>query len=142
MKKELIIDALDNISYESHVEILNKLFGKDYKGHQKATSYINNTTYIWFPKIVKDKNGNIKDNVSGWKNAYNGDCSIITSEPPMPVDIHDEDNIILIFVMFNNHDYRFVGAFKKDKLESNPYKHVSVRIANKVKLIGSPVNKI
>ncbi len=142
MKKELIIDALDNISYESHVEILNKLFGKNYKGHQKATSDINNTTYIWFPKIVKDKNGNIKDNVSGWKNAYNEDCSIITSEPPMPVNIDDEDNVILIFVMFNNHDYRFVGAFKKDKLESNPYKHVNVRIATKVKLIGSPVNKI
>lgn len=34
MKKELVIDALDAISYESHVEILNKLFGKNYKGHQ------------------------------------------------------------------------------------------------------------
>ena len=142
--EEKILSVGDNKSYYGHVEILNSVFNMNYKGHQKATKNINNETRIWFPKIEKDKNGKIKNNKSNWKNNYNDDCSIITTIPPEPKksSLLDYERINLIFIMFNNHNYKFVGAFKLDKEESNELKHVQRRVATKVRLIGSPVSKV
>ena len=65
------------------------MFGKNYKGHQQAKLKINDTTFIWFPKIEKDRKGNVKNNRSGWKNYYNEDCSIVTTETNEPQSIRD-----------------------------------------------------
>ena len=54
MRKEIIIDALNMKKYSTHVEILNDLFGRNYKGHQKAGVQINDNVRIWFPKFLKD----------------------------------------------------------------------------------------
>ena len=119
------------------------MFGKNYKGHQQAKLKINDTTFIWFPKIEKDRKGNVKNNRSGWKNYYNEDCSIVTTEPNEPQSIRDEKHMTtLIFIMFGYHEYRFVGEFKKDMSQCTDYKHVNIRIATRVKLIGNPVYKI
>ena len=84
MSKELIINAKDNIIYKTHVEILNDLFGKNYKGHQKASFIVNEHVWVWFPKFDKDKFGNIKVAPSGWENSYNSDYSNIATKPPVP----------------------------------------------------------
>ena len=57
MSKEIIIDALNMKKYSTHVEILNDFFGRNYKGHQKATQILKDGTMIWFPKIEKNKKG-------------------------------------------------------------------------------------
>lgn len=142
MSKELIIDVQDNISYKTHVEILNEIFGKDYKAHFKATYQVNETVKVWFPKIEKDCNGNIKPNSSGWVNRYNSNCSIITTIPPVPRHPSKSGEIVLIFIMFGHHDYRFVGAFLLDCENSNEHIHIKKRITTKVKLIGKPVDEI
>lgn len=139
-----ILDAYDDKSYNSHVEILNTIFKYNLLGHQRAIKKINESTSIWFPKIEKNKNGKVKENRSKWINEYNYDCSVITTIPPEPrfISVDDYKKITLIFVMFGKHNYKFVGAFRKSENESNEFKHVNYRIATKVKLIGCPVREI
>ena len=140
--KELVISSKDNIIYKTHVDILNNLFGKNYKGHQKASYIVNEYCWVWFPKFEKDKFGNIKVAPSGWKNSYNKDYSVITTEPPVPKQPKKNNDIVLIFAMLEPQEYYFLGAYEFDDVNSNEHIHIRRRITNKVNLIGNPVNKI
>ena len=142
MKKENIIDASNMITYSTHIEILNDLFGRNYKGHQKASVMINEHVWIWFPKFLKDKCGNIKIAPSGWKNSYNDDYSVILTIPPVSNKPIDVKKIVLIFAMLEPQEYTFLGAYENDFINSNEHAHYYLKITDKIKLIGDPVDKI
>ena len=142
MRKENIIDAINMKKYSTHIEILNDLFGRKYKGHQKASVQINDRVWIWFPKFLKDKLGNIKVAPSGWQNVYNDDFSVITTKPPVSKKTTNEKKIVLIFAMLEPQEYTFLGAYKNDIINSNEYAHYYLKITDKVKLIGDYVDKI
>lgn len=142
MRKEVIIDAMNIKKYSTHIEILNDLFGRNYKGHQKAVVQINDRVWIWFPKFLKDKYGNIKVAPSGWQNSYNEDFSVITTEAPVASKPLNKKKIVLIFAMLETQEYTFLGAYQNDIINSNEFAHYYLKITDKVKLIGDYVDKI
>lgn len=141
--EEVILDSRTQDVYGSHLEILNNLFGQNYKSHQKATFRINDSTIVWFPKMIKDSNGIIKSNRSGWINEYNDDYSVVTAEAPN--DLIEEKKvpkITLIFAMLNPHEYTFLGAFQRAVSVENERKLIFNRLSRRVKLVGKIVNTI
>lgn len=141
--KEVILDASISRTYHSHVEVLNNLFGCNYKGHQKATYKLNDSTFVWFPKIVKGKNGEVLANSSGWKNYYTEDFSKVFAEAPTLLsENHINKKITLIFAMLKPQEYVFLGAYNRNVSSDNEKLLVLNRVSSKVKLIGEPVCEV
>ena len=61
------ISISDSISFKKSVDVLNRCFGKDYAGWQRAFLMLSENEAVWFPKIALIEGGIAKaqDKVNG-----------------------------------------------------------------------------
>ena len=118
------ISVNDNIKFHTIAEALNKCFGKNYKGWQKATCVFNDSNFAWFPKLAVNKNGvpDAQDKVYGCINILSPD-GLQIKESHSAADGEFECCLRFVFAKPSvKEDYRFVGVFKKNMdLSTNSY---------------------
>ena len=62
------LSVRDRVPFHDHLEVA-RLFGRSYKGHQRATIRLDDFTQVWFPKLYP--NGD-------WDNSLSSDGEVIT----------------------------------------------------------------
>lgn len=55
-KQSTVISTNESMSYRTHLDVLNGIFGKGLLSHMRGVSPLDENTYVWFPHIFKDKN--------------------------------------------------------------------------------------
>ena len=120
-----MLDADKIIEFDTIVEILNKCFGKNYKGFQRAFVILdNNGTAFWAPKFGCNKKE------TRWQNSLVDDGNtIIEKDSEGKIGLSDivNSNIRVTFTSLNG-KYRFLGVYKFDEKKSEPNIRVFSRI--------------
>ncbi|MFA9414702.1 hypothetical protein ACERC8_08930 [Streptococcus sp. E29BA] len=115
------LKVTDNAKFRTHVDVL-KLFGKDYKGHQRATWKILENTQVWFPKLYSNRD---------WTNELIDDVKIIQTKNDGIMLIENIVKNSIVFAhqtdVFGKTYYVFKGVFEcvKADSESIEYNRVS-----------------
>lgn len=103
----------DAVPFKRHIDVA-RLFGRDYKGHQKATIRLGDDIVIWFPKMY----GN-----ADWRNSLEDDGATIrmAAEPGGLYRAEDKDpdgrHEVVTFghvEEFGTRFYKFLGVFERD----------------------------
>ncbi|MFA9468721.1 AbaSI family restriction endonuclease [Streptococcus sp. E24BD] len=115
------LKVTDNAKFRTHVDVL-KLFGKDYKGHQRATWKILENTQVWFPKLYSNRD---------WTNELIDDVKIIQTKNDGIMLIENIVKNSIVFAhqtdVFGKTYHVFKGVFEcvKADSESIEYNRVS-----------------
>ena len=144
-QREVVLDANHPVSYKTIYETINAWAGTSYKGYQRGYWDTSEKFWFWFPKLAVFNNGTFKPAYKDdFINTLSKDgCEFVCVEKNGKKVISD-DKPILIFAKDSdkNKMYVFRGLFQTDSENTTDYRHVSKRIATKIKLIGQPANDI
>ncbi len=149
-KREKILDASTNLSYEKMFEAINEVVGTNYTGWMKAcwpNPYPDIPFRLWFIKLAKTKDGILVPAANDCLNTISDDWNEVIYDNQKVSD-QDEgykayEGYSLIFTKDPyNGPYVFTGVFIEDAEKSNSNHHVLKRIGTRVKLIGKPSDKI
>ena len=120
-----MLDADKTVEFNTIVEILNKCFGKNYKGFQRAFVVLDNKgNAFWAPKFEYNKKE------TRWKNKLEDDGNtIIEEDSDGKIGLSDIANssIRVTFTCLNV-KYRFLGVYKFDEKKSEPNLRIFRRI--------------
>lgn len=126
----------DGVLFRTHVEVA-KLFGRNYKGHQRATIRLSPSTHIWFPKLFKNDD---------WDNSLSQDGATISMRPVLGgrysdvMEIKPARDQVITFGRLKTPaqkpSYRFVGVFEIDPLESDGSQWVYKKVAEEISFDG------
>lgn len=98
----------DDITFPTHLEVA-RLFGKDYKGHQRAIIRLDDDHDVWFPKLFKN---------TDWLNVVSRDGAEITMRPTTNGRYRDvmentrREYVITFGKRSSRSGYRFLGVFR------------------------------
>ncbi len=133
-----ILDADKIIEFDTIVEILNKCFGKNYRGFQRAFVILdNNGTAFWAPKFGCNKKK------TRWQNSLVDDGNtIIEKDSEGKIGLSDivNSSIRVTFTSLNG-KYRFIGVYKFDETKSEPNFRVFRRIYKVIDLAPYSLEK-
>lgn len=133
-----MLDADKIIEFDTIVEILNKCFGKNYKGFQRAFVVLDNKgTAFWAPKFGFNKKE------TRWKNTLeDGENTIIEEDSDGKIGLSDivNSNIRVTFTCLNG-KYRFLGVYKFDEKKSEPNVRIFRRIYKVIDLAPYSLEK-
>ena len=147
--EEVIVDVVNNNSYEKIYEAINATVGTDYTGWMKACWPSNNPDLpfrLWFIQLAKTQNGKLVPAANDCLNTISADWNEVVYDDLKNSDEPGEYNpylgYSLIFAKEPNGSYVFCGTFISDMGKSHPNHHVFKRVGTKVKLIGKPAHDI
>ena len=132
----------DNLQFSKIIDIA-KCFGRNYKGLQTSTFFIDQKTLIWCPKLAVEVNGELKaPSSAGWLNVLSENWDTITTIVPEDKEHYEKyrspDLDILIFAQSKNNlgqtMYRFLGVYAFEKIENNNKRIEYKRISETYKL--------
>ena len=133
-----MLDADKTVEFDTIVEILNKCFGKNYKGFQRAFVVLDNKgTAFWAPKFGYNKKE------TRWKNKLEDDGNtIIEEDSDGKIGLSDivNSNIRVTFTCLNG-KYRFLGVYKFDEKKSEPNLRIFRRIYKVIDLAPYSLEK-
>jgi len=133
-----MLDADKIIEFDTIVEIMNKCFGKNYKGFQRAFAVLdNNGTAFLAPKFGCNKKE------TRWKNLLVDDGNtIIEEDSEGKIGLSDivNSSIRVTFTSLNG-KYRFIGVYKFDEKKSEPNCRVFRRIYKVIDLASYSLEK-
>lgn len=131
------LNTSDHVPFETHVQVA-RLFGRNMKGHQRATIRINESTHIWFPKMFS--NGD-------WENSLSDDGQTITMRPSANSQYSDvmtrppERDIMITFGKLKQGArttfYEFLGVFERDPEHSNESQWVYQFVSESIQFNGT-----
>ena len=143
--EEVIVDVVNNYSYEKIYEAINATVGTNYTGWMKACWPSNNPDLpfrLWFIQLAKTQNGKLVPAANDCLNTISADWNEVVYDDLKNSDAPGEYNpypgCSLIFAKEPNGSYVFCGTFISDIGKSHPNHHVFKRVGTKVKLIGKP----
>ncbi|QAV71554.1 HNH endonuclease [Salinibacterium sp. UTAS2018] len=127
----------DLVPFSTHVQVA-KLFGHNFKGHQRATIRLDDTTEVWFPKMYENKD---------WANTISPSGDTITMVPVLGGEYADvmESKQLREYVFTFGHMksrpgpnyYAFLGVFKGESEFSDNTKWVHRRVADTIHFDGN-----
>ncbi len=149
-RREIILDAADNICFNKIFEAINAVAGTDYTGWMKAGWPSGRQEYpfwIWFPKLAETRNGKLVAVSNDCLNTISDDWNEVVYEDlkdtPPETDGNWNSSPFLIFAKEpKGGPYIFRGVYVRDVQRSTYRHHVSIRIGTRVKLIGQPSENI
>jgi hypothetical protein len=129
IKKQGFISTAESINFRRIIDVLNELYGKKYRGYQRATCKLGQYESTWFPKFDYLSHGKLHEGVRHWHNymvtpkqdtlveypAPGYDLQSIF-DPQMPTK-YQQKELIHVFAYLqenntNNFSYRFLGDFR------------------------------
>lgn len=127
----------DVVPFSTHVEVA-KLFGRDYRGHQRATISLNEYVEVWFPKMYRNDD---------WDNALSADGRTITmthNPGGQFENVMETAASHKLFITFGhvrpssgqNH-YQFLGVFELIPRLSDNTKWVYQRVSQTITFDGT-----
>lgn len=126
----------DHVPFNNHVEVA-KLFGRDYRRHQRATIRLDEFTHVWFPKMYPNPD---------WDNTLSPDGQVLTMRhvtggrygAVMETRPIREYAITFghIQVASGPRHYQFLGVFEGAPHLSNSSKWVHQRVADRITFDG------
>ena len=129
-------------------EAINACTGRNLKGYQHATYYMNSGYRLWFPKLPIKKNGQLVpwSAFKSWINEVSPDGKEIRMySHNESVDLEDFRNECALWITFAKADpdspYRYIGTFCPDYNRSSTEELVLVRVANKIDISGIEVKE-
>lgn len=147
--REVILDAADNISYDSIYKAINATAGTDYTGWMKACWPSNNPSQpfrIWFTKLAETKNGELVPAANGCLNTISDDWNEFIFDDLKNGYVEGGERYMGYSLIFAKEPkggtYLFRGVYREDTELSSPNHYVSKRVGTRVKLIGRPSSKI
>ncbi len=115
----------DNISFRTEVEILNELFGMNYRGFQAGNCPVgrHGDTVVWFPKMAKYRDGKPHPaRKGGWINVLlDGDNIRMYTEDNSIENDNFWDVIHITFGKLQDGKYHYLGTHVKRKTPNFPY---------------------
>ncbi|RLQ82368.1 HNH endonuclease [Salinibacterium amurskyense] len=127
----------DHVPFSTHVQVA-KLFGHDFKGHQRATIRLDESIEVWFPKMYENKD---------WANSLSDMGDTITMVPVLGGEYADvmESKQLREYVFTFGHMksrpgpnyYAFLGVFKGESEFSDNTKWVYRRVADTIYFDGN-----
>lgn len=135
----------DNLQFARIIDIA-RCFGREYKGMQASTFFINKKTLIWCPKLAVEINGELKaPSSAGWLNVLSENWDTITTIVPEDKEHQEKyrkpDLDILFFAQSKNNlgqtTYRFLGVYMFDKSVNNDKKIIYRRVSEKYQLLST-----
>jgi len=148
----MILDAKSAEAKRLHIDILNDYFGCSYRGHMKADWRPQgvNDWMVWFPKMLKNKDGSPKPSSDGWCNIITESDTLIREYNVNPKEVNEHSaevynsNPYRVTFAYNEVDknYYFKGVFITDVARSTADDHYFKRVATRLELSGQPVRTI
>lgn len=130
------LSVADQVPFHNHVQVA-RLFGRDYKGHQRATMRLDEFTEVWFPKMYKN---------ADWDNSVSPDGKTIVMryvEGGRYRDVIEAEPIRQYVVTFGQvkspaagSHYKFLGVFEGVPHLSDTTKWVYQRVSDIVRFDG------
>lgn len=126
----------DEVPFPKHVDVA-RLFGRTYKGHQRATIPLDASTVIWFPKMYPN---------ADWTNVLEDQGTVIrmTPQPGGSYSMGDKDPSSRQRVVTFGHVrdwgspfYKFMGVFEVDQEASTDEEWVHRRLSDTVYFDGN-----
>lgn len=134
----------DDYWFDRSVDVLNKCFGKNYAGWQRAVCWIdeNRTELVWFPKLAIIENG-IETAQSATKAWIN-----VLSEDGSEIRMYNRENLAQghgnhtgiihhTFARYPGKGYKYVGSFVRDLSRSTSNDVIFIRVTTSVNIISS-----
>jgi|GEM_PF-5230910 len=131
------VSVNDRIPFTNHVQVA-KLFGRDYKGHQRATIPLNEFTDVWFPKLYSNDD---------WDNSLSADGDMITMRPGQGGkygEVMETGRLRDCVITFGHVKpqsgssyYEFLGVFEGEPALSDNTTWVHRRVADTIYFDGS-----
>lgn len=147
--REVILDAADNISYDSIYKAINATAGTDYTGWMKACWPSNNPSQpfrIWFTKLAETKNGELVPAANGCLNTISDDWNEFIFDDLKNGYVEGGERYMGYSLIFAKEPkggtYLFRGVYREDTELSSPNHYVSRRVGTRLKLIGRPASRI
>lgn len=148
-EREIILDANQPIEFNTIKDAINAVIGTNYAGWMKACwpNVMGNGSFrLWFPKLAHYEDGKPHAAAFGCVNVLSPDWNrLVFDDLKGSENSNTEhyDGYDLIFAKDSQKaGYVFRGVFIRNNVLSRQNHSVSDRIATKVRLIGTPANKI
>lgn len=147
--REVILDVETQPQYKTIYEAMNAALGTDHKLYLRSYTVISSKFAIWFPKLAKEKNGELYPATRDFLNILSDDYSEIKeitvheqSEDPINIDKEPSYRIVFAWDTNNTKKYLFCGVYSIAQEESTRRCTVHKRIGTRIKLIGSPADSL
>lgn len=130
--------TMNGVTYATHIEVLNGLFGKHYKAYQRAECKLGNGYSVWFPVVSRTTNKNspaVQTADNEWVNLLiNNDTEIHQywpnqSHAPRQRLANEKRITFAKFFSGGTYWYKFIGVFEKDPNQTTQDHTVYKRIA-------------
>ena len=149
-KREITIDAAEDIHYTKIFEAINATVGTDYTGWMQASWPSGNKKLpfrLWFPKLAETKRGELVSAAFDCVNTISEDWNELIfddlKDTPPEAERDTVSPPVLIFAKEpKGGPYIFRGVFLKNKKKSTHRHHVYDRIGTRVRLIGQPTERV
>lgn len=147
--REVILDEATQPPYQTICEALNAALGKNYKRIFKSYWVISSSFALWFPKLVKIKNGKQYPATNNFMNILSDDCNVIeeiavNEQREEPINMSNEPTYRLVFTWDTNNTqtYIFHGVYTIVPEKSTKRRTIHKRVSTRGKLTGSPANSL
>lgn len=130
------ISISDNISFSKSVDVLNRCFGKNYAGWQRAFLVLSENEAVWFPKIAVIEGGIAKaqDKVYGCVNTVSEDGMYIEERNSIACGKVENIKRYVFAKADRKSPYKYIGTFVKDMNMSANDKAVYKRVEEDIDL--------
>ena len=130
------ISISDSISFKKSVDVLNRCFGKDYAGWQRAFLMLSENEAVWFPKIALIEGGIAKaqDKVYGCVNTISEDGLYIEERNSIACGKVENIKRYVFAKADRKSPYKYIGTFVKDMEKSTLDKAVYKRVEDDIDL--------
>lgn len=148
-RREVILDIETQPQYKTIYEAMNAALGTNHKLYLRSYTVISSNFAIWFPKLAKERNGELYPATRDFLNILSNDCNEIKeitvneqSEAPINIDNEPLYRIVFAWDTNNTQKYLFHGVYSIAQEESTRRCTVHKRISTRVKLIGFPADSL
>ena len=148
-RREVILDIETQPQYKTIYEAMNAALGTNHKLYLRSYTVISSNFAIWFPKLAKERNGELYPATRDFLNILSDDCNEIKeitvneqSEAPINIDNEPLYRIVFAWDTNNTKKYLFHGVYSIAQEESTRRCTVHKRISTRVKLIGFPADSL